>query len=203
MKKYLLKKKSMVALSTLLISIRQGLGVWGAAINALALTALVKMDIKEFLMQEVFLLMVWAIIIAIEGFLKGYNLKIMQEIDIEIRKDIVSKFGNSNYEQFYSRNIGTYLSWLNNDIERINQKGIEQYFEIVKGISGVIFSVIALLMYHWSLLLVTIISVFIMLLIPKVFKTKVENVGRMPTKANELFVNKTENILFGLMYSII
>lgn len=197
MKKYLLRKKKMVGISTSLIALRQALGVLGAAINAFALTALVKMDIREFLYQELFLLLVWIIIIATEGFLKVYNIKIIQEIDIEIRKDIEFKFVNSDYEEFSSRNIGTYLSWLNNDIEKINQRGIEQYFEIVKGISGLIFSVIALIMYHWSLLLVTIISVFIMLTIPKIFKAKVECAGNISTKANEVFVNNTENILAG------
>lgn len=197
MKKYLLRKKKMVGISTFLIALRQALGVLGATINAFALTALVKMDLRDFLYQEVFLLLVWMGIIFIEGFLKVYNIKIIQKIDIEIRKDIVSKFANSNYQEFNSRNMGTYLSWLNNDIEKINQKGIEQYFEIVKGISGLIFSVIALFMYHWSLLAVTITSVFIMLTIPKIFKPKVEYAGNISTKANEVFVNNTENILAG------
>ncbi|NLW52661.1 MAG: hypothetical protein GXY87_04780 [Tissierellia bacterium] len=108
MVRYLKLKKNMVIISTILVALRQGLGVLGAAINAFALTALVKLDIKEFLLQEVFLLLVWTFIIGIEGFLKVYNTKIVQEIDIEIRKEITTKFVNSKYEEFNSRSIGTY-----------------------------------------------------------------------------------------------
>lgn len=46
--------------------------MFGAAINAFALTALVKMDIREFLLQELFLILVWAIIIGLEGFFKKF-----------------------------------------------------------------------------------------------------------------------------------
>lgn len=194
---YLSKIKNKVLLVCLLIVIRQGLGVLGAAINAFALTALVKLNFKEFLLQECYLLIVWTIIIAIEGGLKIYKIKTIQDFDIEIRKNIIGKFARSEYQEFQSRSIGTYLSWSNNDIELINQRGITQFFGIIQGLSGVVFSVIALLAYHWSLLVITLISVFIMLLIPKIFQSKVEIVGERATKQNELFVNETENILFG------
>lgn len=60
-------------------------------------------------------------------------------------------------------------------------------FLVIKGISGTIFAVVTLNHYHWSLTVATLFSLMIMLLVPKIFASKMREVSLNLTNQNEAF----------------
>ena len=75
-------------------------------------------------------------------------MKFCQEIAVDMRSKITSSLEQLEYREYNQNSVGTYISWLTNDINIINEKGTLKFFDIVKGVTGTIFSVIALFAYH-------------------------------------------------------
>lgn len=142
------KKKESIFICVL-ISISQLLRTVGAALNAFALTSLISLDFRQFILYEVYLLGVWLVIIALDSSANIYKMKFCQEIAVDIRSKITSSLEQLEYREYNQNSVGTYISWLTNDINIINEKGTLKFFDIVKGVTGTIFSVIALFAYHW------------------------------------------------------
>lgn len=194
---YLAQEKGRTALLSLAITIRQLLLVSGAAINANVLTALVGKDLKLFGLQFVYLTLVWTIIICLDIWIKKYQMTLIQDLSIMMRETVSETITQASFNTFHQKSKGTYVSWLNNDIQTINRQGYEQLFEIVYGVSGAFFSIILLVSYHWSLLLVTIIGTLLMLFIPRVFSQQVKETSLNTTVQNERFLSNIEDAVGG------
>lgn len=179
------------------ITIRQLLLVSGAAINANVLTALVRRDLQLFGLQFIYLTVVWGIIIFLDIWTKKYQVALIQDLSILTRETVSGTLSQASFNTFHQKSKGTYVSWLNNDIQTINRQGYEQLFEIVYGISGAFFSIILLVSYHWSLLLVTIIGTLAMLFIPRLFNEKVKVTSLNTTVQNERFLSDLEDAIGG------
>lgn len=194
---YLAQEKGRTALLSLAITIRQLLLVSGAAINANVLTALVGRDLRLFGLQFVYLTFVWTAIIFLDIWTKKYQMALIQDLSILMRETVSKNLTRASFDTFHQKSNGTYVSWLNNDIQTINRQGYEQLFEIVYGVSGALFSVILLVSYHWSLLLVTIIGTLFMLFIPRLFSQKVKEASLNTTIQNERFLSDVEDAVGG------
>nr|WP_245167481.1 ABC transporter ATP-binding protein [Streptococcus cuniculi] len=74
----------------------------------------------------------------------------------------------------------------------------------MKGVSGTVLAVFMLFRYHWSLVLVTFISVVCMLAIPKLFGRKMQEVSLKTSRQQEQFLKESETILngFDVFYSL-
>ncbi|WP_203180710.1 ATP-binding cassette domain-containing protein [Streptococcus mitis] len=182
---------------TIFIVLGQLLLIYASTINALVLNELIAMNWSMFLKLSIYQLIVWCGIIFFDWLVKNYQVEVIQEFDIEIRDRIAKDISNSTYQEFHSKSSGTYLSWLNNDIQSINKQAFEQLFLVIKGISGTIFAVITLSHYHWSLTVITFFALLIMLSIPKFFGKRMQEVSLTLTKQNEEFLKSNETILNG------
>lgn len=143
------------------------------------------------------LLMLWCGIIFLDWVVKNYQVEVIQEFNLEIRNRVATDISNSTYQEFHSKSSGTYLSWLNNDVQTLNDQAFKQLFLVIKGISGTIFAVVTLNHYHWSLTVATLFSLMIMLLVPKIFASKMREVSLNLTNQNEAFLKSSETILNG------
>lgn len=190
------RARSVYVLVALIIA-GQLLLIYAATINALVLNELIAMNLLGFLKLSIYQLFVWNGIVFLDWKLKNTQVKVIQELDIEIRDRIARDIAQSSYQEFHSKSSGTYLSWLNNDIQTLNKQAFEQLFLVIKGVSGTVFAVITLNAYHWSLTLATFFSLLIMLLVPKLFAGKMRTVSLALTHQNESFLTSSETVLNG------
>lgn len=185
------------SLLTIFIVAGQLLLIYAATINALVLNELIAMNLERFLKLSIYQMIVWCGIIFLDWVVKNYQVEVIQEFNLEIRNRIATDISNSTYQEFHSKSSGTYLSWLNNDVQTLNDQAFKQLFLVIKGISGTIFAVVTLNHYHWSLTVATLFSLMIMLLVPKIFASKMREVSRNLTNQNEAFLKSSETILNG------
>lgn len=171
------QKKAKLSGISLLIIAGQICHVYAATINAEALNQLISLRWKAFLFQEIYLMLVWCGLIFFDWLSKLYQMELIQELDIIIRKDVSQQLAETDYQSYHQRSVNSYLSWLNNDIHSINKQAFEPLFLIIKGISGTILAVLMLFFYHWSLVVATFISLVCMLSIPQLFGKKMQAVS--------------------------
>ncbi|HGL0971770.1 TPA: ATP-binding cassette domain-containing protein [Streptococcus pneumoniae] len=185
------------SLLTIFIVAGQLLLIYAATINALVLNELIAMNLERFLKLSIYQMIVWCGIIFLDWVVKNYQVEVIQEFNLEIRNRVATDISNSTYQEFHSKSSGTYLSWLNNDVQTLNDQAFKQLFLVIKGISGTIFAVVTLNHYHWSLTVATLFSLMIMLLVPKIFASKMREVSLNLTSQNEAFLKSSETILNG------
>jgi len=100
----------------------------------------------------------------------------IQDIGIDVKDNLSSSLIELDIEKYKDNSSGVYQSWFNNDIQMIQEKGLRNIFAIIYSLSGVVFSLYALLKYHWIISLITIIGTGILIYLPKIFNKKLHNI---------------------------
>lgn len=197
MKKIIGYNKIQFIYLTIVIMMRQLLLVLAQQTNANMFNSLVDKHTHNFIWVIVSMSIIWIFIISLDAFIKIKQENFSLGIQQKIRVDLSSRMTELFFQDYSSISSGKYLSWMNNDINIISQKGIKQYFSLVQGSSGVLFAAVAIIQYHWSLLVFTFIGFIGMLYIPKLFDDKVKQISKEVSAANEKFVSDVENQING------
>ena len=197
MKKYILKFKYRFLLICFLILLRQLFLMKSNFLNADAITVLTNRNLHSFFEIILFLSVTWIVIIVIDRIVKVREEIFVQDIGIDVKDNLATSLVELDMEKYKDNSSGVYQSWFNNDIQMIQEKGLRNIFAIIYSLSGVVFSLYALLKYHWIISLITIIGTGILIYLPKIFNRKLQNMGTEVTKENENYVASLEETILG------
>lgn len=192
-KKYPIQNFIVLSLTFIMALIQTG----SAVIHTFATDALIKGNLTNFILWNIFSLTIWGVLFIINYFSSAYEEKVIQLISIDIRNFITEKISVSNYQNVTKQTDGTYASWLNNDIKQIQDNGIRQYYTFWGHIFSVTLSVIALISYHYSLVLLTFLLMGILMKFPSLFENKLNKATENLAKANETFLSKIQDTILG------
>lgn len=120
-----------------------------------------------------------------------------QNVDKLIRKDIATELSRSNYATFHKQTVSTYSSWLTNDITTINNFGITDFLMIVRQVFEIIFGMLTLAYFNFSLVITVVVLTIIMGIVPNLFSKILSKKSLEYTHANERLVNTINDILNG------
>lgn len=126
-----------------------------------------------------------------------FKTKLKQEIDRLIRKNISHRMEKTDYEGFHEQKVATYTSWMTNDINTINNYGVDDFMMIIQQVSEIVFGAITLAYFQISLVFTVAILTVIMTIVPNLFSKWLSNRSLELTHANERLVNKINDILEG------
>lgn len=197
LKKY--KLRNFIILSiTFLMSVIQ---VISSIIHTFSMNSLIAGDVKLFFLWNVLSLVLWGILFTINYFEGLYEERTIQKISTDIRLDITHRITTTSFANVTSKNEGDFVSWLNNDIQQIEDKGIRQYYAFWGYIFSVILSAIALIAYHYSLVLITFTLMGLLMKFPSLFEKKLSLATNKLSAANEKFVSKLQDTISG--YSVL
>lgn len=201
LKDYLNRYKGRNVLILLLTFIIAALQVYSSVIHTFSMNALIKGNVKDFFLWNLFSLMLWGVLFVINYYESIYEERTVQKISTDIRDDIANRLNSTSFSNTTSKNEGTYVSWLNNDIQQIEDKGIRQYYAFWGYIFSVVLSAAALIVYHYSLVLVTFMMMGILMKFPSLFENKMSESTKQLSEANEKFISKIQDSISG--YSIL
>ncbi|MEB3363122.1 ABC transporter ATP-binding protein [Lactobacillus sp. R2/2] len=128
-----------------------------------------------------------------------YSAVIIRAVDNSIRSSLAHVIGRQEYESFNNHTEADYVSWFTNDINQINQDGffsLEQTYS--SALLGIIASVI-LLSYHPLLFVTTLVFAVVMILFPRLFKKKLEELSQKQSSQNEVLTAKATDALEGFV----
>src|SRR5699024_8991776 len=123
--------------------------------------------------------------------------QVKQKMATAIRTDITQRIEKTSYNEFHKRQVGTYASWLSNDLSTIETVGFDNFYALLTGSIATLTSVIALLFFHWSLVLWTVVAGALTIFLPKIFEKQMAKSSLNTTKENERFLSRVSEVLAG------
>lgn len=123
--------------------------------------------------------------------------QVKQKMATAIRLDITKRIEKTSYNEFHKRQVGTYASWLSNDLGTIEATGFDQFYNLLAGAIATVTSIIALFFFHWSLVVWSLIAGSLTIYLPKIFEKQMAQASLNTTKENEHFLSKVSEMLAG------
>lgn len=193
MVKYLKEFKFENFMVFLLITIDIALAVLSSVFLANVLNSLIAREMNQFFLWLAIDIVLWVV----DSFVQGAR-DVWKEIAIQkqlnaVRRDIIEPLTEISYSDFEKNSKEDYNSWLNNDTKLLYDNGFHQIYFVYTGIVAMLFSGIAIIFFHWVLLLTTLLVGAILFYFPKIFKKSVErDTEQVSDVANDALATSTD-----------
>lgn len=167
------------------------------------MNSLINLKFYDFLFFLIGSLLAWGVALLF-GFIRmRYTEKIKQNQLIEMKQEILTKIENSSFQKFHERNTNEYISWMTNDINLIEEQGFGNLYNGMSSATLLLFSAIAILNFHWILLMVSLVLSICLFVIPKFLKQKLDAKNKSVSRSFEKYSSKIDEWIkgFDTLYS--
>ena len=155
---------------------------------------------KEALTQAV---LVGAIVILIYAGLNFISLrlknKLVRQIMSRYKNKVFQSILDRDYRDFSKEKSGKFISVLTENMKKIEQDYLQQYFNISKNISLMIFSLLAMFIGNWYLTLLVIIASMIPMMISGFIGQKSAYLQKSAMIVDQKYLAKVKDILAGFL----
>ena len=155
---------------------------------------------REALTQAI---LIGAIVIFIYASLNFISLrlrnKLVRQIMSRYKNKVFKSILDSDYREFSKEKSGKFISILTENMKKIEQDYLHQYFNISKNISLMIFSLVAMFIGNWFLTLLVIIASIIPMMISGFIGQKSASLQNSSMIAEQKYLAKVKDILAGFL----
>ena len=113
------------------------------------------------------------------------------------REDISAALLQMGHQDYHSKSTGEYLSQFTNDVNQIETLAWRPFFQVVEMAATGVFSVLALLTIHWSLVLAALVTAVVMLFVPQLFNKRMERLGTVCSQEQAAATGSWKDLLSG------
>ena len=168
-----------------------------SVLNANVLNALIAFDWRAMIVSIIWVTLLQIAYIVTLLMKIPYQAKVTQLMVTAIRKDITQSIEKLSYQAFHDKHSSSFASWLTNDINTIEENGFAGIYEIITLTITGIGAIIALLYFHWSILLFSLISAIFTLWLPQFVTKRVQEATLEVTHEEEKFMQIVTDTLQG------
>ena len=155
---------------------------------------------REALTQAI---LIGAIVIFIDASLNFISLrlrnKLVRQIMSRYKNKVFKSILDRDYREFSKEKSGKFISILTENMKKIEQDYLHQYFNISKNISLMIFSLVAMFIGNWFLTLLVIIASIIPMMISGFIGQKSASLQNSSMIADQKYLAKVKDILAGFL----
>ena len=155
---------------------------------------------REALTQAI---LIGAIVIFIYASLNFISLrlrnKLVRQIMSRYKNKVFKSILDRDYREFSKEKSGKFISILTENMKKIEQDYLHQYFNISKNISLMIFSLVAMFIGNWFLTLLVIITSIIPMMISGFIGQKSASLQNSSMIADQKYLAKVKDILAGFL----
>ena len=155
---------------------------------------------REALTQAI---LIGAIVIFIYASLNFISLrlrnKLVRQIMSRYKNKVFKSILDRDYREFSKEKSGKFISILTENMKKIEQEYLHQYFNISKNISLMIFSLVAMFIGNWFLTLLVIIASIIPMMISGFIGQKSASLQNSSMIAEQKYLAKVKDILAGFL----
>ena len=155
---------------------------------------------REALTQAI---LIGAIVIFIYASLNFISLrlrnKLVRQIMSRYKNKVFKSILDRDYKEFSKEKSGKFISILTENMKKIEQDYLHQYFNISKNISLMIFSLVAMFIGNWFLTLLVIIASIIPMMISGFIGQKSASLQNSAMIADQKYLAKVKDILAGFL----
>lgn len=159
------------------------------------LNALIELDQTRFIQAGLGLFASYLVFLLFTYFSFIQRNKLIQDKLTYLREEVVDGVSNMSYQNYKENSTGAYVAYLTTDLKQIEQQTLTPFYEVVEGVIGAILAGVSLFYFHWSLIVLIVIEVFLLMQLPKLFSKKVEGASQRVTKSNENYVSTASEFL--------
>lgn len=125
--------------------------------------------------------------------------KLVRQIMSRYKNKVFQSILDSDYKDFSKEKSGKFISVLTENMKKIEQDYLHQYFNISKNLSLMIFSLLAMFIGNWFLTLLVIIASIIPMMISGFIGHKSAYLQKRAMIANQKYLAKVKDILAGFL----
>ena len=159
--------------------------------------AIFELDMRRFILRISLMVGAWFLVLGVNSLTEFFQGRAIMIMNNAVRRDITSTLLKKSYVEFHAADTGEYLSWFTNDVNQIENLAWKSFYQCVDAAATVLFSAIALLTLHWSLLSAALITTVIMLIAPQLFNKRMQKLGGQCAEKQAEATGKLKDILSG------
>ena len=125
--------------------------------------------------------------------------KLVRQIMSRYKKKVFQSILDRDYRDFSKEKSGKFISVLTENMKKIEQDYLHQYFNISKNLSLMIFSLLAMFIGNWFLTLLVIIASIIPMMISGFIGQKSASLQNSAMIADQKYLAKVKDILAGFL----
>ena len=125
--------------------------------------------------------------------------KLVRQIMSRYKNKVFKSILDRDYREFSKEKSGKFISILTENMKKIEQDYLHQYFNISKNISLMIFSLVAMFIGNWFLTLLVIIASVIPMIISGLIGQKSSSMQNSSMIADQKYLAKVKDILAGFL----
>lgn len=198
MNRYLKKNINILLLPCILGCFAQIAYVIIQFLMAQSFTAAFNFDLKTFIYWTGLMILCYVVYLTISAIEIKFQAKAKMKLNNQIRHDILVSTIHKNKVDYQKKDDGEYVAQLTTNIKQINALAWTPFFDIIDQICMIISCAISLLILNWVLLVVGIISSIVLLLLPKLFTSKMEKLGQICSEADGKGLSQFKEIFAGI-----
>ena len=196
--KYLRKETIGILLNIAGLFTVSGLQVYAALRMTKVAEYLIQQNVKVFMIEVFIILGLWIISLIISYYQTIYQEIIIQNICNKMRSDMSDASWNIKANYINGQEQKEIESFLQNDVNMIENKVLRSIFGMIKFMLRAILSLIALFYVHYLLFIVSLALSIVLYFIPIMTKKMVSNAGNHVAEANKSYLNKINNMITGI-----
>ena len=155
---------------------------------------------REALTQSVLVGVVVIFIYAILNFISlRFRNKLVRQIMSSYKNKVFQFILDRDYREFSKEKSGKFISILTENMKKIEQDYLHQYFNISKNLSLMIFSLVAMFVGNWFLTLLIIVASIIPMMISGFIGQKSASLQNSSMIADQKYLAKVKDILAGFL----
>ena len=154
-------------------------------------------DLRSFFLWMALLAGSWFVLMWVNGLQEYCQGRAVRLMNNAVRRDMTATLLAKSHGAFHERDTGEYLSWFTNDVNQIETLAWQPFYQCVACGASAIFSAVALLTLHWSLLAAALVNVAVMLFVPQLFNKRMEKLGKDCEAGQAGATSKLKDILAG------
>ena len=130
--------------------------------------------------------------------LKGiFEARAIRTMNNQVRHDLYLSLLDKTHTSYHSQDTGEYISWLTTNVKQIERLAWEPFFSCAGNIALVVWCILALISLHWLMLAAGLFSAAVMLVVPRLFRKRMEQLGEACAAAEADGVSRLKDLLSG------
>ncbi len=121
----------------------------------------------------------------------------VRKLNNALRGDMAAGLLHMTHQEYHREGTGEALSRFTNEVNQAETLAWRPFFQLVEMAATAVFSVLALLTIHWSLVLAAVLTTLLMLLVPQRFNRPMERLGEVCAKEQASATGKLRDLLSG------
>lgn len=121
----------------------------------------------------------------------------VRRLNNALRQDMACAILGMAHQDYRKEGTGECLSQFTNDVNQIENLAWKPFFQVVEMGAMAVFSVIALLTIHWSLVLAALVTTALMLFVPQLFNKRMETLGAVCSEEQAKATGALKDLLSG------